>query len=68
LREFSILLRHVAKRILQKILSMKKIKMLKKGLFMVESIVTIGSFDYDCTFMSMKKMDSLNVAIELWRR
>jgi hypothetical protein len=27
----------------------KKIKMLKKGPFVVESFVTIGSFDYDCT-------------------
>jgi len=40
--------------------------MLKKGPFMVEYFVTIGSFDFDCTFMSMKKMDSLNMAIELF--
>jgi len=32
---------------------------------MVESFVNIRSFDYDCIFMSMKKLDSLNVVIEL---
>jgi len=43
----------------------EKVKMFIKGPFMVKSFVTIGSFDYDYTFMSMNKMDSLNVAIEL---
>jgi hypothetical protein len=28
---------------------MKKIKMFKKGPFVVEPLITIGSFDYDCT-------------------
>jgi hypothetical protein len=36
-----------------------------KGPFMVKSFAPIGSFDYDYTFMSMNKMDSLKVAIEL---
>jgi hypothetical protein len=27
---------------------MKKIKMFKKGAFVVESFVNVGSFDYDC--------------------
>jgi hypothetical protein len=43
----------------------EKIKMFKNGPFMVEFFVIIGSFDYDCTLMSMNKMDSLNVVIEL---
>jgi hypothetical protein len=43
----------------------EKSKCSKKGPFTVESFVNIRSFDYDFTFMSMKKLDSLNVVIEL---
>jgi hypothetical protein len=29
----------------------EKIKMFKKGTFVIESFVTISSFDYDCTLI-----------------
>jgi hypothetical protein len=57
LREFSILLRTCWKKNPSKNPLYEKVKMFKKGSFMVESFVTVGSFDYDCTFMSMNKMD-----------
>jgi len=44
---------NIFKNMLQKNLFYEKVKF-QKGPFVVESFITIGSFDYDCTHMWVK--------------
>jgi hypothetical protein len=53
LGDLSIFLKTCCKKNPSKIPFYKKIKMFQKGPFMVESIVIIGSFDYDPTLLNI---------------
>jgi hypothetical protein len=44
----------------------EKIKMFKKGPFVVESFVIVGSFDYDCTHLPSSPREELS--IHFWGR
>jgi hypothetical protein len=61
IRDLSICLRTCCKRNLSKIPFYEKIKMFKKGPFVVESFVIVGSFDYDHT--QIKKQFKASITI-----
>jgi hypothetical protein len=50
---------NIVKNMLQKI-NYEKIKMFKKGPLVLESFVTIGSFEYDCTQKTYKNVVSIH--------
>ncbi len=59
--DLSIFLKICCQKNLSKIPFYEKIKMFKKDPFVVESFVTIGSFDYDRTHMQCDTFNSTKV-------